>query len=238
VSPLAEALKALSQFLVADASIGDTLQRVAEITSDAVIPACFVGLSMLDDKGAPTTAIFTDPDSPEIDEAQYTSGRGPCLDAWRTKQVVRIDDLAEHVHDYPEFMEAATARGIRSTLSLPLVAGDRGTGAMNLYASTSHAFSAEDEAIGVELSTAASVVLANAVAYWGAYELSQHLNTAMQSRATIEQAKGILMAQSPGLDADAAFAILVKASQRENMKLREVAERIVSRRPQDSDARS
>lgn len=228
MSPLAEALKALSQFLVAESSIGETLQRVADITSDAVAPASFVGLSMLDDQGKPTTAIFTDPDSPEIDQAQYASGRGPCLEAWRTREVVRIDDLADGMQDFPEFIEAAATKGIRSTLSMPLVAGDRGIGAMNLYASTTHAFTAEDEATAAELSTAASVVLANAVAYWGAYELSQHLNTAMQSRAVIEQAKGILMAQTEGLDADGAFALLAKASQRENMKLREVAERVVS----------
>jgi len=73
-------------------------------------------------------------------------------------------------------------------------------------------------------------VLANAAAYWGAYDLSQQLNEAMQSRAVIEQAKGMLMAQSPGMTPDDAFDMLRAASQRENVKLRAVAQRIVDER--------
>jgi GAF domain-containing protein len=98
--------------------------------------------------------------------------------------------------DYPEFAEACRQHGIFSTMSLPLASSGRGLGALNLYAPEPRSFSAEDEAVGGGLATAASVVLANAVAYWGAYDLSQQLNEAMQSRAVIEQAKGMLMAQS------------------------------------------
>lgn len=230
-APLSDALTALSRFLVADVSIGDTLLRMAEITVAAVPPAEFVGLSMLDERGKATTTIYTDSESPEIDKAQYDSGRGPCLEAWRTKTVVRIDDVEAHDEGFPEFRHAAAQHGIFSTLSAPLVAGDNGIGALNVYASTKQAFSKEDEALIQELCTAGSVVLANAAAYWGAYELSQHLNSAMESRAVIEQAKGILMAQAPGLGADEAFDLLVKASQRENIKLRDIATRIVDRRP-------
>jgi GAF domain-containing protein len=235
LGPLADALTALSRFLVADASIGDTLQRVTDITADAIGPAKFVGISMLDEAGKATTAIFTDRDSPEIDAAQYRTGRGPCLDAWRTKATVRVDDI-EGDATYPEFSRAALAHGIRSTMSMPLVAGEKGLGAMNLYCATTAGFSAEDEDLCDELATAASVVLANAAAYWDAYDLSQHMRAAMESRAVIEQAKGMLMAQTPSLDPDGAFQLLVKASQRENIKLREVALRIVERRGVEPDS--
>ena len=70
----------------------------------------------------------------------------------------------------------------------------------------------------------------NASAYWQATQLSEQLGQAMQSRAVIEQAKGILMARSPHLEADEAFDLLRKASQRENVKLRDIAQRIVDRR--------
>jgi AmiR/NasT family two-component response regulator len=75
------------------------------------------------------------------------------------------------------------------------------------------------------------VVIANSQAYWGALELSEQLNEAMASRAVIEQAKGILMARDPGLDAAAAFEMLRSASQRENVKLRDIAREVVDRRP-------
>jgi AmiR/NasT family two-component response regulator len=70
-------------------------------------------------------------------------------------------------------------------------------------------------------------VLANAQAYWDARELSSGLTEAMRYRAVIEQAKGILMG-AEGCDEDAAFQILVRASQRENLKLREIAQRLVA----------
>jgi GAF domain-containing protein len=226
---LSEALTALSKFLVADASLGETLHRVAELTLDAIPAAQVAGMSMLDERGIPTTAIYTDETSPKVDEAQYESGRGPCLSAWRDQRSVRIDDISVG-DDYPEFRRAAADHGIHSTLSLPLRAADTGLGALNLYAPIPQGFSEADEAVGNDLATAASVVLANASAYWDAVELSQHMSTAMQSRSVIEQAKGMLMAQSPGLSADGAFDVLRKASQRENVKLRDVAQRIVDRR--------
>ena len=228
--PVPEALDALSRFLVADASMGDTLHRVAEISTEAIPAARFAGIAMLGEKGQVTTAVFTDDQAPEIDSAQYATGRGPCLDAWRQKRTVRLDDVsAERDGEYAEFADACIDHGIHSTLSLPLVSGDRGIGALNLYASTTGGFTPDDEAVTAQLAATASVVLANAAAYWGAYDLSQQMSEAMQSRAISEQAKGMLMASSPDLTAEEAFGPLSRASQRENVKLRDIAQRIVER---------
>ncbi len=227
----ADALRALSRFLVTEVPLGDTLQRVAELTIAAVPPADVAGISMLGDNGQPTTAVYTDEASPQIDSAQYHSGRGPCLDAWRTRSVVRVDDMAGAAQDYPEFARLAREHEINSVLSLPLVAGEQGVGAMNLYSRASHAFSSDDETVGMDLATAAAAVLANSSAYWSAAELGEQLTEAMRSRAVIEQAKGMLMAQSPTMTADRAFEILRQASQRENVKLRDIARRIIDRRP-------
>jgi GAF domain-containing protein len=224
-----EALTSLTQFLVTDAPIGDILLQVANTTVEALPGAEMAGITMGGDDGKPTTGVFTDEESPEIDAAQYSSNNGPCLDAWRTKAVVRVDDMTTAAERYPEFSKASRAHGVLSTLSLPLVAGERGVGALNLYARTKDAFSAEDEQLGLELASTAAVVLSNASAYWSAYELSQNLSEAMKSRATIEQAKGMLMARSENLTPDEAFDLLRKASQRENVKLREIAQRLVSR---------
>lgn len=230
-APVSEAVAALSRFLVSDTSLGETLQRVSEITQDALPGAEAVGLTMLGEDGKPTTAIYTDEVSPKVDAAQYETGNGPCLDAWRQKRTVRIDSMKLAVDTYPDFARSAMEHGISSTLSLPLVVADRGVGAMNLYAPGDSAFSEEDEALGTELATTIAVVLANAEAYWRAFELSENLAEAMKSRAVIEQAKGMLMAQSPDIDPDEAFEMLRRASQRENVKLREIARHIVERQP-------
>ncbi|MDP8960298.1 MAG: GAF and ANTAR domain-containing protein [Actinomycetota bacterium] len=144
---------------------------------------------------------------------------------------MRLDDLERVDADYGEYAQACMDHGIRSTLSMPLIAADKGMGALNFYSATTAGFSAEDEEVAADLASAASAVLANAVAYWGAYDLGQQLTEAMQSRAVIEQAKGMLMATSPELSADDAFDVLRRASQRENVKLRDIAQRIVDRRP-------
>jgi hypothetical protein len=83
---------------------------------------------MLGADGRPTTGIYTDEDSPSVDRAQYEYGRGPCLDAWRVKRVVRIDDMRQATDVHPEFARAALDHGTPSTLSLPLIAGSKGLG--------------------------------------------------------------------------------------------------------------
>jgi GAF domain-containing protein len=229
--PRNQALSALAQFLVADASMGDTLRRVADLSVDAVSGASFAGVAMLDDHERPATAVFTDEQAPEIDQAQYDTGRGPCLDAWRTRTTVRLDDLEQVPPDYEEFAQACLEHGIRSTLSMPLVAAHEGIGALNFYSSDKGGFSASDEEVAEEFATATSAVLANAAAYWGAYDLAQQMTEAMRTRAVIEQAKGMLMATSGSLDEEGAFDLLRQASQRENVKLRDIARRIVDRQP-------
>ena len=109
-------------------------------------------------------------------------------------------------------------------------------GAMNLYARVAAGFTVDDESIGTELAAAAAIVLSNASAFWAASELGDQLGQAMRSRAVIEQAKGILMARSPQMTADEAFDVLRKASQRENVKVRDIAQRIVDRKPADSSS--
>ena len=197
--PAGQALKALSQFLVADSSMGETLLRVSEITTDAMPNAEMAGIALLGADGRPTTGVFTDEQAPEIDAAQYESGNGPCLDAWRQGRVVRLDDMAVCAGQYPEFAEAARAHGVESSLSLPLLAGGRGVGALNMYARTMKGFTEDDEAVGMDLAAAAAIVLANASAYWEASQLNEQLTEAMRSRAVIEQAKGVLMARLPEL---------------------------------------
>lgn len=214
--------------------MGDTLLNVSQITVDAMPAADMAGFSLLGENGRPTTGVFTDEQSPEIDAAQYESGRGPCLDSWREGRVVRLDDMDSAKATYPEFAKAAQAHGVESTLSLPLIAGEDRLGALNLYARRASGFSGDDEAVGTDLAAAAAVVMANASAFWAASQLSEQLGQAMQSRAVIEQAKGIVMARSPQMTADEAFDVLRKASQRENVKVRDIAHRIVDRKPADS----
>jgi GAF domain-containing protein len=223
-SPLAESLAVLSRYFIGAGTLEETLGRVADLTVEAVPPADFAGLTMVVE-GRQRTAVFTDRESPEVDQAQYDSGEGPCLDAMRDAKVYQIGSTGED-GPWPAFRRACVERGIRSTLSLPLIVDHGSVGAMNLYSHVDHSFGIDDREAALQFAGQAAIVLANAQAYWDAQQLSTRLGEAMKTRATIEQAKGILMgAQRCG--PDEAFDLLTRASQRENVKLRDIARRIV-----------
>ena len=232
--PITEGLAALSRFFVGDGTLKETLERVAHLAQQAIPAADFTGMTMLVE-GRARTAVFTDETAAEIDSAQYETGIGPCLDAFRHGEIFRIDDTEKDERWRP-FSEAAAANGVRSTLSLPLVANHEGFGALNFYSRTANGFCEDDAEVGMQFATQAAIVLANAQAYWDAHQLSQDLATAMKSRATIEQAKGVLMG-AQRCSPDEAFQILVRASQRENRKLREIAEELVNRAQQPLPAK-
>lgn len=226
-SPLDRSVDALSRFFVGDSTVSETLHRVSELTLDAVPVAALVGLTMIVD-GRQRTAVFTDETAPEIDQAQYDTGEGPCIEAFEQAGVRMIESTLED-GPWPAFRRAAADHGILSTLSLPMMVNGDAVGAMNLYARTERAFTGADADVDAaqRFAAQAAIVVANAQAYWEMHDLSARLTDAMQSRATIEQAKGILMATQP-CDAEQAFQLLVRASQRENTKLRDVAARIVA----------
>ena len=227
--PLERSLAALSRFFVGEGTLQETLTRVAQYAEDAVSPSAMTGITMLVE-GRARTAVFTNDEAPEIDSVQYETGDGPCLDAFRHKQVFVIHDTTKEDR-WAAFNESAAAHGIRSTLSIPLIANHEGVGALNFYAREPNGFSDEDVQVAGQFGAQAAIVLANAQAYWDAHQLSQNLATAMQSRAVIEQAKGILMGVQR-CSADEAFEILVRASQRENRKLRDIAQDLVTRSTQ------
>jgi GAF domain-containing protein len=222
--PLDSSLKELSQFFVGDTTMTDTLQRVAELAVDAIVPAAFCGLAMLVD-GEPRTGVYTDPTSAEVEQAQYEIGSGPCLDSFRTGEIFRIDSTAED-GAWPEFRATCLEHGILSTASFPLLIDDVIHGALNLYSRQKAAFGAEQIALGRQFAAQAGIVIAYARSYWNARQLSQNLEAAMAHRAEIEQAKGIIIATT-GATPDEAFEMLARQSQHENRKLREIAIELV-----------
>jgi GAF domain-containing protein len=175
----------------------------------------------------PHTASATSEVVGDLDGDQYRIGDGPCLEAIRSGKIVRtaVSDATER---WPHFARGAREAGFGSFLAAPLVADEQFSGAVNCYGRQDDGF-AETEAQLLELYTAAvEAVLRVYHRYLRARDTAEHLRTALTSRAVIDQAKGMLMAIRQ-VDADDAFAVLVEQSQRENTKLREVAEQFVAR---------
>ena len=215
----------MAGLVLGDQTLATTVARVAELARERS-GADFASVTVLSPRG-PTTWASTGPTAERLDESQYASERSPCVAALMTQVVVRIDDTGND-RRWPAFRAAAKAIGVRSTLSLPITAGDNAVGTFNLYSGRAGAF---DDQPSYELNLfvdQAAVLLLNARDLWEARDIAEGLRTAMQSRATIEQAVGILMAGG-GRTPEEAFAVLVRASQRENRKVRVIAEEIVER---------
>jgi GAF domain-containing protein len=222
--PLATALDAVRSYVAGREPLSDALQHVAESAVTA-LHVDMAGLTLLFPDGRARTAVCTSEIAKKVDQAQYDADRGPCLEAFRTKRQIRVDDTSTDDR-WPAFATAAQEHGVRSSLSLPLVVAGDGIGALNLYSRQSNQFSDEDGEDAQVFGDQGAVALANAQAYWEQAALAENLTTALASRATIEQAKGVIMATA-GCDPDEAFARLRQQSQYENRKLRDVATEIV-----------
>ena len=220
----AQQLAQLSGTVLGADDIGAALTAVA-LTGVAVVPGC-AGVSLtMREKGIPTASSADDDWSRELDRLQVEEQEGPCLDCMREGSVMRVRDLATDGR-FPSYGPKAAALGARSALSIPLSADGRAVGALNFYGREVDAFGTEAVALGTLLTAHASLALQAANAYFSSRQLAGQLQEALASRATIEQAKGVLMAQR-SIGPDAAFDVLVDLSQRANRKLRDVARDVV-----------
>jgi GAF domain-containing protein len=219
-----QAFDELGQTVLGEQSLQDLLQRIV-VLAMAVIPGAEdVSVTLVNAPRA-TTVVSTGRLATELDESQYDTGFGPCLAAAEGGEIASVPETESETR-WPAFGKAAFERGVRSALSTPIPLQQYASAALNLYATKPKAF--DDAAVELATSFAgyAGVALANMHLYESTRALAEQLQTAMESRAVIEQAKGILMGQRR-CSADEAFDILVRLSQQANRKLRDVAQALV-----------
>lgn len=221
---LTDAYGELAGLLVGEESVQTTLNRVADLAV-RLVPGCDVGAVTVRQDGGFTTETSTDALAVAIDEEQYRTGEGPCLDAIRQSRTFRVDRCSAEER-WPRFCAHAREHGIESFLAVPISVRGETIGALNLYSRDPDGFTNVDADVMRLFSGAAGKALANAQVYRSALRLVDQLQDALDSRAVIEQAKGILMVRER-ISADAAFALLAATSQRSNRKLREVAQQVV-----------
>lgn len=205
----------------------DLQSALDEIVNLAVenLGACeFAGISMAE-KGRISSPASSNEIPRRVDEIQSETGEGPCVDAIREHEVFRTGDLPNEKR-WPEFSPRAyDETRVCSILSLRLFVEDDTMGALNLYSTVPDAFDGSDVALGSVFAAHASVAISAA-------RRMESLEKKAETRDVIGRAKGILMAQS-GVTDDEAFELLRRASQRMNVKLREIAERLAHRSPSE-----
>lgn len=216
-------------------TLDESLDRLARTCRDAITQCRDVSVTLLGQRGTRHTAASTSEAATRVDGWEYASDRGPCISALK-EGVEHYAPTLDAAKEYGQFAEVLGEAGYCCVLGVPLIVGDEVVGALNAYASTDHAFD-DDGARTVARSVAAQAATAvhNLRVFDASRQLALQLEAAMASRAVIEQAKGVLMAQT-GCGPDEAFERLRSASQRENVKLRDVATRIVGSAAARSDA--
>lgn len=221
---LTEVMADLTSALESEPTEAEILEAVCAEAVRAVPGADMASITAIRD-GEPETAASTDDRAVDIDRVQYAAGEGPCLRAAETGEIVRLP-LATAGAVWPEFTAYARRLGVGSYLAAPLRVDGTLSGALNLFGYGDHGFAETDSRLLELYTTIVSFGLRTTRRYQQARKRAAELETAMNSRAVIEQAKGILMAVHR-ISADDAMKRLITQSQQTNVKLREIAARFV-----------
>lgn len=222
-------LTGLSGLLNGHRPLGETLTEIAQFAVHAIPGADGAGLTMLEDNRAQTvvsSAEFVH----AVDDVQYGLGEGPCLQAVATGVTQTSGSLGGDPR-WPHFGPRIGRMGVHSVLSLPLLlprpgADDRVIGAMNVYAHAKNAFGPDAVRIGELFARPAAVSVHNAQVLAQSQRLAVQLAEALNSRAVIDQALGVLMSRS-GATPQEAFDRLRTMSQTQHVKVAEVARVLV-----------
>lgn len=168
------------------------------------------------------TVAHTDDTALRADQLQIVYGQGPCLTALEAGAAHRIDDAATDTR-WSTWGVVVAAIGIRSVLTVRLAGGDGQTvGSLNLYAHRTNAFDVDDEAIAHILATHATIALEKV-------RLESRIRSAIDGRAAVGQAQGIVM-ERYGLSDDQALSLLVRYSRQRNVELELIADEVARSR--------
>jgi GAF domain-containing protein len=223
----------LSKIMLGAQPLSETLSRVAELAKQTIPGAAEVSVTLMQD-GTVTSVSFTGPLAVQLDERQYEAGFGPCMEAALSGATIPIDDTA-HSGTYPDFGRIAVRHGITHTMSIGLPVERRTVGALNVYGTGEGPFDETTAELATAFASYAAVAVANAGLYASTATLAGNLQKALDSRAVIDQAKGILMG-GHHCSPDAAFDLLVRQSRDTNRKLRDIAQDIVDDVQRDGEA--
>jgi len=215
---LAETFADVARALLDEHDVDATLERICRLAAETVEGCETAGISIA--QGRRVTSRSTTDDVPRtVDEIQTETQEGPCVDAIRQHEIVVTGTLSEEKR-WPDFAPRAHQEtGIESVLAVRLFAAEDTMGALNLYSRRRDAFDEQDTAIALVFAAHAAVALSTA-------QREAQLEHKADSRDIIGMAKGKIMAQQHVSDEEA-FDVLRRASQRMNVKLREMAERMV-----------
>ncbi|WP_375489870.1 ANTAR domain-containing protein [uncultured Jatrophihabitans sp.] len=228
---LAVAVRGLAAVAADVDDLNGVLAQIAHLTVASVPGAEGAGVTVmrLPENGPPKVLAWaaTHPFVREVDHLQYDLlAEGPCLTAMQNRRSLVSGSIGSDER-WRRLGGRVARMDVHSALAVPLISGTAVVGALNIYAHKRDTFNEYAVRMAEQYARSAAVTVANIQALQVAHEKAVQLETALKSRATVDQAIGILRSRSGATEREA-FNRLRQISQAENVKLALVAERLVA----------
>lgn len=211
---------------VANTSAARSLNQLAALAARQV-PAAVGATAVLWRSGEPPVYAASHPDLPGLADVELDCGRGPAIDALAGGGPVSCPDTLAETR-WPEYASAALRCGVRCCVTLAYRSG-AGAVTLSLFGARPRSLESGQLALAELLTAFGGTVMDNAAEYGDARRAALHWQAAAESRTPVDQAKGMLM-QALGCTAEDALARMRQISQEQNLRVTDVAQRIIDSR--------
>ena len=222
---LSETFVELTDTMVAGFDVIDFLHVLTD-RSVQLLDVSAAGLLLADPRGELRVVAASSEAARLLELFQLQNDQGPCLDCFRTGRPVQAADLAAAEARWPRFAPAARQAGFGAVQALPMRLREQVIGALNLFRADTGALAAADIRVGQALADVATISLLHERSMRHSDTLNEQLQSALNSRVVIEQAKGKL-AERLGVDMDQAFTLLRDRARTGNRRLSDLARAFV-----------
>jgi GAF domain-containing protein len=221
-----QTLVELGKLRFGEMSVEDAIREIVH-TTHAMFDVDGAGLMLVDAEQHLRSVAASDERFAHLENLQIRHQEGPCIDAFDGKELVGVEDLADDKR-WPRFSEAAVARNVRAVLASPLPYNRDAVGVVAVLSEQRRPWSAEGELALLAFTDLAALLIASMMQGQQQSELAAQLQSALNSRRIIEQAKGVLMGRH-GISARAAYEQLRGQARAERRKLAAVCAEVVEK---------
>lgn len=223
---LVQAFVTMADTLVDDYDVAEVLHRLVSYCVE-LMDATAAGLMLSDQHGALHALAASTERARLLELFQLQTNEGPCLDCFRSSEAVLAPDLSQRSRQWPQFAPKAMEAGFRSVHAIPMRLRQDTIGALNLFHSTPGSLSTHDVQLAQAMADIATIGILHERAIHRSEVVTEQLQTALNNRIVIEQAKGVL-AQAGGVEMHEAFTVLRDYSRSNSVRLSDIAHQLAA----------